>query len=814
MSSTAFSGRLHMISALAVAAASWHVATPAQAEQVIEEIVVTARKRAESAQDVPAAVSAFGAEELEERGVENILDIARLTPNVTINETNGLIAGAIQIFIRGIGNDPGFDQGVGIYVDDVYLNRTSGALLDVYDVERVEVLKGPQGHLYGRNTIGGAVKYISREPDNEFRAFVEGKVGTDSLRKLKVGMSGALAEDRLFGSIAMSATDMDGYQTNTFDNSEWASREHFAMRASLIWQAAENFQLKLVGDYYADDSAPYIPTRVAVQQGGAGGLGTFQALLSTANLFVPGAAFLAPGQTLDTSLPADVDDVNTAFVGPGGFDEYKIESSGLALTATWDISDNWSLKSVTSSRWLDNNMPFDFDGSDQVFINTLQQREQQDFTQELQLNFTSDRLNMVFGAYYLDGEFENRAQTTQTPFLRLLTSHFKDTTQDDRDEKSTSFYANVDWDINDQWQLSLGGRYTKDEKDLDQIANVTLTQHVAGFVNIPGLQQAPLVLSPLGAQIFPALPFFNFFLPHRDQQGNIIGSGATETVTTFPENKIGSEEWTEFTPSARIRFQATDDLMFYGGVATGFKSGGFDTNGSALIANEYEPETVTTYSVGMKSTLLDGSLRINAEVFQNDYEDKQLDVIQLTGGSLVLTTNNVGEVESRGAELEILWLPPIEGLAINLNVGWLDVEVEKFIDQIPGTNTTGDVSSSRELGYAPELTWQARVQYAIPLANGGTLTLGADADYRDEMFTDSPIDTTNPFFLNAQSEDRTMVNAFLTYRSPDQRWRLAVEGKNLTDERVLENTFNVSNFILGGYSRGRTYGITVGYTFE
>jgi outer membrane receptor protein involved in Fe transport len=141
-------------------------------------------------------------------------------------------------------------------------------------------------------------------------------------------------------------------------------------------------------------------------------------------------------------------------------------------------------------------------------------------------------------------------------------------------------------------------------------------------------------------------------------------------------------------------------------------------------------------------------------------------------------------------------------------------EVEKFIDQIPGTNTTGDVSSSRELGYAPELTWQARVQYAIPLANGGTLTLGADADYRDEMFTDSPIDTTNPFFLNAQSEDRTMVNAFLTYRSPDQRWRLAVEGKNLTDERVLENTFNVSNFILGGYSRGRTYGITVGYTFE
>ena len=151
----------------------------AQSAQVIEEIVVTARKRSENAQDVPAAVAAFSAEDLEERGIDNIIEAARPTPNVTINEPNGLIAGAIQVFIRGIGNDPGFDQGVGVYVDDVYLNRTTGALLDVYDVERIEIFKGPQGHLYGRNTIGGAVKYVSAEPDNETRFKVEAKVGTE-----------------------------------------------------------------------------------------------------------------------------------------------------------------------------------------------------------------------------------------------------------------------------------------------------------------------------------------------------------------------------------------------------------------------------------------------------------------------------------------------------------------------------------------------------------------------------------------------------------------------------------------------------------
>ena len=522
MSTRTRTGALRL-AATVIAAASWQVATPVLAEQVIEEVVVTARKRAESAQDVPAAVSAFNSAELQDRGIDDITEVARLTPNITINETNGLIAGAIQIFIRGIGNDPGFDQGVGIYVDDVYLNRTSGALLDVYDVDRIEVLKGPQGHLYGRNTIGGAVKYISRVPDNETRAFVEGKIGTDALRKLRAGVSGAIAEDRLFGSVAISVADMDGWQTNTFDGSEFASVDHMAVRASLVWQAADNLSFKLVADHFSDDSDPYVPTRIAVNQAGPAGLGTFNALLSTANLFVPGAAFLAPGQTLDTSLPADVDDVNTAFVGSNGFDAFEIESRGIALTADWDINDTWSLKSVTSSRWLDNNMPFDFDGTDQVFINTLQRREQRDVSQELQFNYTSDNLNMVFGAYYLDGEFENRALTSQTPFLRLLSSHVKNTQQDDRGLTSTSLYANVDWDINDQWQLSIGGRYTKDEKDIDQIATVTLTQHVAGFVNLPGLQTAPLVLSPFGAQVFPTLPFFSFFLPHRDQMGNIIG---------------------------------------------------------------------------------------------------------------------------------------------------------------------------------------------------------------------------------------------------------------------------------------------------
>ena len=796
---------------LVMTATSAVVPAVGYAQNVIEEILVTARKRSENLQDVPAAVSAYGTDELQDRGVDNISEVARLTPNITINETNGLIAGSIQVFIRGIGNDPGFDQGVGIYVDDVYLNRTGGALLDVYDVERIEVLKGPQGHLYGRNTIGGALKYVSREPDNETRARVEGKLGEDSLRKVRASLSGALVEDTLLASFAVSKTDHDGYQTNLHDGSEFAGADQLAMRGTLIWQASESLRFKLVGDMLRDDSDPYVPTRVAVNLGGPAGLAAFGGLLSTANLFVPGAAYLAPGQALDTSLPSDKDHVNTAFV-EGGFDQFKLDTTGLSLTVDWDIDEAWSLKSITALRDGEFTYPFDFDGTHQVFIDTLQERDTQDWSQELQLHYTSDNLNAVAGFYYLDGEFENVSLTNQTPLLRLLSSHVKHTHQDDRSLESISVYANVDWNIADQWQLSVGGRFTEDKQDIDQLADVTLTQHVAGFMNLPGLEQAPLVLSPLGAQVAPNLPFFNFFLPHRDLQGNIIGRGNMETVTTYPENKIGDDKWSEFTPSAKLSFRASDTTMLYGGVSTGFKSGGFTFSGRAYNALTYEPETVTTYSVGVKTTLADGSLRFNAEAFLNDYQDKQFTVIALDdqSGTLLQQNDNAGEVETRGFEFEMLWLPPVDGLALNLNLGYLDVKVKELIDEVsPGV--LGNVADDRAMGYAPELTVQARAQYTAGLGGAGTLTVGVDADYRDKMYTDSPIDLTDPFFLAAESEDRIIANAFLTYRSADSRWRVTLEGKNLGDKRVLENTFNVSNFILGGYNRGRTWGLTVAY---
>ena len=810
MSQSSFFRRAVLGVAIAVlGAGNVMVMAPVFAQNVIEEIVVTARKRAENLQDVPAAVSAYSAEQLKDRGIDNIVEIGRLTPNMTVNETNGLISGAMQIFIRGIGNDPGFDQGVGIYVDDVYLNRTSGSLIDVYDVERIEILKGPQGNLYGRNTIGGAVKYVSAEPGDERRVHFEAKVGSDDLRKIRAGASGPLAEGSVWGSVAISKMEHTGYQTNLYNGNQFAAPDILSARGTLILQATDSLRLKLVADLMRDRSDSYIPNRVAINLAGPAGLGAFGALLSTANNFVPGAAYLAPGQTLDTRLPTDVDEVNTAFL-EGGHDEYFLDTNSVSLTAQWDLDDAWSLKSITAVREMNRSAPFDFDGSDQVFIDTLQQWETEDFSQEFQLNYSSERVNAVFGVYLLEGDYNNVSLTTQTPFLRLLTTHVKDTHQDERPLESTSFYANVDWDFNEQWQLSVGGRFTTDKKEINQVADVTLTQHVAAFVAVPGLEMAPLVLSPLGAQIFPNLPFFQYFLPPRDPQGNIIGLGNTPTVTTFPENKIGEQEWEEFTPSARLSYRLSEDTLIYAGVSTGFKSGGFDFTGSVPIAPTYDPEFVTTYAFGVKTTLLEGTMRLNFEAFQNDYEDKQFTVVALIGGTLVQTNDNVGAVVSRGAEMELLWLPPVDGLAVNLNLGILDVEIDELIDVVaPGV--LGNVADHHALGLAPELTAQARVQYTTSVGRAGAVSFGLDANYRDEMYTDSPVDLSDPFGSQAVSEAVTFTNAFVTFRSSDNRWRVSLDVKNLSDERVLQNTFQVSNFILGGYTRGRTWGLTLGY---
>jgi iron complex outermembrane receptor protein len=251
--------------------------------------------------------------------------------------------------------------------------------------------------------------------------------------------------------------------------------------------------------------------------------------------------------------------------------------------------------------------------------------------------------------------------------------------------------------------------------------------------------------------------------------------------------------------------------MVYGGIATGFKSGGFNRSGGN--ASSYDPETVTTYTLGYKATLADGTVRLNAEAFYNDYQDKQLSAIQLLpSGDLQEITSNVGEVTSSGAEFELSWLPPIEGLMFNLNIGYLDADVDKF-DAKDSSGNKIDLSDTTELGYSPEWTGQVRASYEMPFGNAGNLMFSTDLSYRDEMYTSSPIDTTDPLQKAQLSDDHYIWNAMAAYETNDGRWRVAVEGKNLNDERVLVNTFDIGIVATGGYNPPRTWAVSVGYNY-
>lgn len=761
---------------------------------VLEEVVVTARKRTENLQDVPMAVSAFSGQQLQNFGIDELTDVARMTPNLVMNETSGLVGGAISVFMRGIGNDQGLEQGVGVYVDDVYLNRTSGALLEVFDVERIEVLKGPQGNLYGRNTIGGAIKYITREPGDEFEGGVEVKGGSDSLFRIKARASGPLIDDTLYGGLAASYKQRDGWQDNSFAGSDdpWDA-EAGAVRGHLVWTPTDTLKLNLTADYNKDSSLPPIPGRLALD---TATVEQISFLASGAN-GVFGAGTGVADSPNDFSFPNDEDDVASAFVD--GYDDFEIKQTNVALTVEWDLNDQWLLKSVTAARFMEQVQPFDFDGSEQVWINTIREGlDSDDYSQEFQLNFTGDSVAAVMGLYYLDSkQTQDSNYTLQTVRLRATQYHEKDTYKDDRDLDSYSAYGNVDWDFADDWQLSVGARYTYDEKKETQRATVNQGFYALAFSNV----------APLPMAIMPGQEAFV------EMQPEFVAWVANDRLfeSTTAEDTDADDDWDEFTPSARLAYNFNDDTMVYGGIATGFKSGGFNRSGGN--SSSYDPETVTTYSLGLKTTLLEDTLRINTELFYNEYEDKQLGSIQLLdSGDLEQIISNVGKVTQYGGEFEVTYLPPVEGLMINFNIGYLDSDVDEFKTFDDDGNPI-DAKNTTELGYSPEWTGQLRATYDISLGDLGYLTLGSDVSYQDEMYTNSPIDTTDPIKTAQVSDDHYIWNAVAAFRTNDERWRVAIEGKNLNDERVIVNTFDIGVVASAGYNAPRTWALSVGYEF-
>ncbi|MDX3775074.1 TonB-dependent receptor [Chromatiaceae bacterium AAb-1] len=730
------------IAALAVAAcfagpvlAQQDTAQNNEAEYKLERIEVTARRTIENLQEVPVAVTSIGEEELMQRGIDNITSVQQFSPNSTLQISRGTNS-TLTAYIRGIGQqDPlwGFEPGVGIYIDDVYLARPQGAALDVYDVERVEVLRGPQGTLYGRNTIGGAVKYVTKELTGDTHFAARGTVGTKNQRDFKISGQTGLT-DNLFigGALATFKRDGFGKFLNTGDDNY--NKDLISGRISLQWNASDNFRIALSADKTTDDSNPRGGYRLVPE------------------------SLLAPGDTVSDH----VYDANTSMPV-----ENKVTTEGQSLTMTWDLSDNWTLKSVTAYREGKTDTNIDFDSTSFATLDIPAFYEDNQTSQELQLLYSGDKLKFASGIYYYDGEACGAFGQVVYGIATTENGGCVDT-------ESIALYAQGSYQLDDKWSLTLGGRFTKDDK----------TANVYRYI-------------------------YNGYKFPRE-----TGWTAAAVETDFS----GKESFSHFSPRLGVEYKYSRELMYYASYTNGFKSGGFDMRANMAInpnADEpYQEETVDTYEFGVKSEWFNQRLRLNAAAFLSKYDDMQVTVqrsVETSPGTVTVASQvlNAASADIQGLELEAQ-LAVTRDFDVTLIVGYLDAEFNKVEFFDPNLQQVVDVSDSWSFANTPDLTATLAGRYAIA-TDLGEFVLTANLAYRG---------ATQIFEIPSVLDygGYTLFNAGITWYSNDGHWDVSLQGKNLGDKQARIAGYNfagpaLDNSILGFYIDPRTVSLSVGYRF-
>ncbi len=742
----------------------------AEERKMLEEVVVTAQKREQNLQEVPVAVSAFSALDLVNSGTSTITELQKVSPNTTLQVSRGTNT-TLTAFVRGVGQqDPlwGFEPGVGIYVDDVYIARPQGAVLDVYDVERIEILRGPQGTLYGKNTIGGAVKYVTRRMTGDYSAFITTAVGTHNQADLIVGGQMPLIQDKLYVGASVATLNRDGY-------------------GDLKALDKENGEKDIVTGRF---SVEYTPTT---------------------DLFMR----LALDQTNDTSnaiggfdLTAQTGDVHDSFATAGNAKQ-DVDSEGAALTIEYQLSDALMVKSITAYReGSTKDTPIDFDVTPIEDLDVYAFYEDRQFSQEIQLNWSSDNFSFVGGVYYYDG---NAAGAFDAPLaggaITLITNG-------DVQTESESVYGDLTYDITDRLSVFVGGRYTSDEKT---------------------------------AEVFNALALGSGGCVVRDMCPPVIFRQDTYRTSTPQDGGIGTplgalnDTYNDFSPRIGISYQMSDDVNIYGGYSEGFKSGGFDMRANervnADVPEGFDPEDVNAYEVGLKGEFFDNRLRLNVAAFYMDYEDLQAIVSQAgdlcdnstldpgpcTGapdGLADTSANNVrniGEATLQGLEFEAL-AQLSESFSMNFSFGYIDTEIDEFL--LPDTSAgapigaTIDVADQRDIQNTPDWTGHLKFAYDQDWGSVGNVHASVGVSYRGEtqiFEAPSPLDTGG----------YSLWDASVTWVSADEHWNMGLHGKNLGDKEYRVSGYNfVAGSVFGAdgittafYGAPRTVTLTAGYRF-
>jgi iron complex outermembrane receptor protein len=736
----------------------------------LEEVVVTARKREEGLQETPVAVSVFGSEELKSRQILSTDRLGDVAPNLTfVSASPGSgSSSTAQIFIRGIGQvdfTGVTDPGVGLYVDGVYYARSVGGTMPLLDIERVEILRGPQGTLFGRNTMGGAIVLHTKRPEKEFGGSIEVETGTDD-KLFVTGILNVPVTETLQTRAVVSRRYRDGYVTRIHDGIDLGDDDKWGVRLSALWTPADNFEAHFTADYSREreNGAPGVSM----------GINDLQLIAGLVNITDPDCPH-PPGPPVGRSTNGDPRCANdTAFIGKyrsGGTAPTRsdLDVWGGAATLTWEVNDWLTVKSITSYRYVYLEALRDGDDTHWDIWSTFEKFENDQFSQELQFTGQAfeNRLKWLVGFYYFEEETENRGPVFP-PTGPLLSGG-----KPDNDSKAV--FAQATWDVTDKLALTAGIRWTEDTKRFTPVQYfwAPADPAVAAFLGLPpGTVITAAGVFPVGVPLLPEV-----------------------------ESEVTFSDWT---PMINIAYRWTPELMTYFNWAEGFKSGGFDQRFAVPEPEptRYRPETATSFEAGLKTDLFDNRLRLNVAVFHTDYQDIHLTVRE----TLNAKTFNGGEADLTGFEIEST-LVPTPNLLFTGSVGYVDAE---FTELDPLVLAFG-VLPDHKLVNTPEWTASIGAAYTIALPEWGTLTPRLSWSYRSETFKDA-INSPQMF-----QDGYHLLNLSLTFESLDGRWEVTAGGTNITDSNYLFSGncayLSAAAYCQGYHGRGAEWFLSGKYNF-
>ena len=713
-----------------------------------QQIVVTARRRNEQLLNVPVAVTAYSGEQLDRQGALDITDVAQTTPNVTLEVSRGTNT-TLTPFIRGIGQqDPvaGFEQGVGLYLDDVYLNRPQAAVLDIYDVERIEVLRGPQGTLYGRNTVGGAIKYVTAKIKTDGpHASIRTNIGTHGQLDVIASASTPLTQNLRIGT-AIARLSNTGFGRNLTTGQSNYNKNIWAARGTIEFEPGPDAFFRLSGDYTWDNSNP---------RGG--------------HRLIPN---LVTGE-----LP-----LKNVFDSEGSLNDPKqrVRSGGIALSGEIGLNDWLKFRTITAYRKDHSKSPIDFDATPAVDVDVPAIYRNHQLSQEFQLVADKGPLQGVAGVYYLNASafdiFDVRLYTTLPAILPGLTAA---TTGDVR-TKTWAAFTDLTYNFTPQWAVSLGARYTWDNRH----AHVFRRNLILGG-------------SP---ELGGSAPF--------DATGVQLGAPTSDFTGERTDKSFTPRVSVNFKPNPDNNLYISYSKGFKGGgfdprgLSTQAPS---QDPHDVFNFMTFKPETVDSYEAGWKASVFSHRLQFAAAVFDAEYKDVQVPgsagcVVNGVATFCGITTN-AGKARFRGAELETNWrmasnlVNAGDRLSFAGTVGFLDAKYLQFITNIGGKPV--DVAKFRKIQNTPKWTLSGSLDYETPMA-GGRLDLNSTVSYRSKS---QQFELATPLL---DQKGFSLWDANLVWRSAGNRYEFGLHGKNLANKKYIVSGYNflaqnplTGDFILG-----------------